>query len=474
MRAVLVALLLSGSLACGAGPAPESPSTRHAPNLVFILADDLGYGELGCYGQKLIRTPNLDRLAAEGMRFTQFYAGATVCAPSRSVLMTGRHGGRTWVRGNGPADVQTLRSEDVGVAERLRAAGYATALCGKWGLGEIGSTGHPNRKGFDHFFGYLSQHHAHNYYPPFLVRNEEKVALRNVPADAPGADLPSGAGWAKERVDYSHDLIAEDALAWLRRQGGRPFFLYLALTIPHANNEGSKGTGNGQEVPDLGDYADRPWPDPDKGQAAMIARMDRDVGRLLELLRELGLERDTLVLFSSDNGHHQEGRNNPDLFDANGPLRGKKRDLYEGGIRVPFLARWPGTVPAGVVSDHLGSFADFMPTACELAGVPAPDTDGLSLLPLLQGRAEAQPRHAYLYWEFYEQGSKQAVRFGDWKAVRMPMFDGKTELYDLSRDLGEEKDLAAAHPEIVAKAEAFMKEAHVPNPNWKVPAPRRK
>jgi uncharacterized sulfatase len=443
------------------------PPAPAAPNVVLIMADDLGYGDLGCYGQEKIATPRLDRLAAEGVRFTQFYAGSTVCAPSRCVLMTGRHTGRCWVRGNAGGrdmEAQTLRDEDKTVAEVFKDAGYATGQFGKWGLGELGSPGHPNAQGFDEFFGYLNQRHAHNYYPPFLVHNGAKVALRNVPADG---DLDLGDGWAQERVDYSHDLVMAKALDWLAANRDRPFFLYLPLTIPHANNEGRRGTGNGQEVPDYGFYADKGWPDPDKGQAAMITRMDADIGRLLDRLREYGIDDNTLVLFTSDNGPHQEGGNRPDFFDANGPFRGLKRALYDGGIRVPMIARWPGTIAAGAVSDHVGYGGDFFATACQLTGQPLPEgLDSVSFVPELKG--EPQPEHPYLYWEFYEQGSRQAVRFGDWKAVRQPMFSGQVELYDLATDPGESTDLAAQHADLVEKAKAMMDEAHTPDAKWQV------
>ena len=443
------------------------------PNLVFILADDLGYGDLGCYGQKRIQTPHLDRLADEGMKFTQFYAGSTVCAPSRCVLMTGLHTGHCWVRGNaGGANMmaQTLRDEDRTVAEVFKDAGYATAQFGKWGLGELGSPGHPNRQGFDYFYGYLSQHHAHNYYPSFLIRNDEIVRLRNVPAqETPGR----GDGWAKEKIDYSHDLIMAEALQWLGAHRTQSFFLYLSLTIPHANNEASRATGNGQEIPDYGIYAQQDWPDPDKGQAAMITRMDRDIGRLLAQLKEYQLDENTLVLFSSDNGPHKEGGNNPDFFEANGPLRGMKRALYEGGIRVPMLARWPGKVPSGKTSDHLGYFGDLFATVCELTGQPTPaGLDSISFLPALLGKTQDQKQHDYLYWEFYEQGSRQAVRFGDWKAIRQPMRQGKIELYNLAEDLGETTDLASSQPEKVAQAARLLDQAHRPDPKWKVPARR--
>src|SRR4030095_217800 len=325
------------------------------PNLVFILADDLGYGELGCFGSKLIKTPYLDRMAAEGMKFTRFYAGSPVCAPSRSVLMTGLHTGHTRVRGNaGKANLkaQNLQAEDVTVAEVLQKVGYSTALIGKWGIGHPGSDGLPNKKGFDYFYGYLDQLHAHNPYPDFIMRNGEVVKLRNkiTPGTSGRAREDErgliGAGIAEKPLDYVPDLMVAEALKWVKEQKDRPFFMYWSLISPHANNEGTKH-GRGQEVPDLRPYADKYWPVPDKGHAASITRLDGDLGRLLALLKDLGIDEQTLVIFSSDNGHHKEGGNNPDLFDANGPYRGLKRDLYEGGIRVPTIARWPGKVRAG-------------------------------------------------------------------------------------------------------------------------------
>ncbi len=452
----LLPLWLTTVLSSSAQSAPDRP------NVILILADDLGYGELGCFGQEKIRTPRLDQMAAEGMRFTSFYAGSTVCAPSRCVLMTGKHTGRARIRGNARLP---LLPEDVTVAEVFQAAGYRTALCGKWGLGEEGSTGLPARQGFDFFFGYLNQHHAHNYYPTFLIRNEDRVVLPNIPAH----EDAQGGGWAAERKAWSHDLIMEEALDFIRQAHAGPFFLYLALTVPHANNERARSLGNGQEMPDYGIYAERDWPEPDKGQAAMISRMDRDVGRVIDLIEELGAAERTLVMFSSDNGHHQEGGNRPEFFDANGPLRGMKRDLYEGGIRVPTIAWWPGTVPAGQASGHPGYQGDFMATVCALTDRPEPDgTQSISFLPELQGRPAEQQRHEYLYWEFYERGGRQAVRFGQWKALRGPGFDGKVELYDLDADPGETVDLAPGNPQLVDRAIGMMKEAHRPDSQWRV------
>jgi arylsulfatase A-like enzyme len=461
-----LSLCLAAPRVAAAENATDKPARK--PNVIVILADDLGYGELGCYGQQLIQTPHLDAMAKDGMRFTQFYAGSTVCAPSRSVLMTGQHTGRTWVRGNGKTDAQTLRESEITLATLLKSAGYATALCGKWGLGELGSTGHPNKQGFDYFYGYLNQHHAHNYYPPFLVRNSEIVPLRNVPADNPKANEPSGAGWAKEKRDYTHDLFMEEALTWVKKQQQNPFFLYLALTIPHANNEAKNGVGDGQEVPDYGIYADKPWTNQNKGQAAMISRMDKDIGRLIAQLKEQGVDNNTLIIFTSDNGPHKEGNNDPQFFNASGPLTGIKRSLTEGGIRVPTLMRWPGTIPANKISDHVGYAADILPTVCALAGIEQPkNIDGLSIAPTLTGQG-TQAQHAYLYWEFYELSGRQAVRFGNYKAIREPLFTGSIKIYDLAQDIAEKNDLAEQRPELVEKAAAYMKEAHVPNPNWEV------
>ena len=437
------------------------------PNIIFILADDLGYGDVGCYGQKRIKTPHIDRLAREGMRFTDFYAGCTVCAPSRCVLMTGLHMGHCYVRGNaGQRDrsIQILRDQDVTVAEVLKTAGYTTALCGKWGLGEEDSIGAPNKQGFDYFFGYLNQHHAHNYYPAYLFENGKRHPLKNV---VPGQG-EFGSGVASEKVEYSPDLIAAAALKWVEQNKDRPFFLYYAPTLPHANNEAGK---QGMEVPDLGQYASTDWPAPQKAHAAMISRLDADVGKLLELLERLKLAESTLVFFSSDNGPHREGGNDPDFNDSNGPLRGIKRDLTEGGIRVPFIARWPGQIRAGATSDFVSSFVDILPTLTEVTGLRQidlpPDIDGFSIAPTLFETRKQKPQH-YLYWAFYERGGAQAIRAGQWKAIQQP-YHSPVRLYDLTRDIGEERDLAAQHPEIVTRLTELMRQAYTPAENWKLP-----
>ncbi len=439
------------------------------PNIIFILADDLGYGDLGCYGQKQILTPRLDQMAIEGMRFTQFYAGCTVCAPSRSVLMTGQHTGRTWVRGNAGGEnsiIQSLRAEDVTVADVLKGAGYKNGLIGKWGLGEVDQPGFPLNKGFDYFYGYLSQVHAHNYYPEFLYRNADRVKLQNVVERPSGQKQDFLGGSATKKVEYSHDLFAQEALSFVRDNAERPFFLYLALTIPHANNEATRMTGNGAEVPSFGIYANREWSDQDKGQAAMITRMDADIGRLIDLLQELGIDKNTLIMFSSDNGPHSEAGHSPKTFQPSGELKGMKRSLTEGGIRVPMIARWPEKIAPGSVSNFVGSFQDILPTLKELSESPTiADTTGVSLVPTLLGTGQ-QAQHEYLYWEFYEQGSRQSVRFGDWTAIREPMFDGDVKLYNLSNDLAQSNNVASENPEVVARAIGFMEQAHQPNKNW--------
>jgi arylsulfatase A len=446
----------------------NAAASQNRPNIIFILADDLGYGDLGCYGQETIQTPNLDRMAAEGMIFTDHYAGTTVCAPSRCCLMTGLHTGHAYIRGNSevqPMGQMPLPADTVTVPKLLKQAGYTTALIGKWGLGGPGSTGIPNRQGFDYFFGYLCQRHAHNYYPEFLFRNEERVLLANEvrPVNPPG-------GVATKRVQYSHDLFSAAALDFVSGHKRRPFFLYLAYTIPHANDEAKP---DGMEVPSYGPYGKEDWPNPQKGHAAMITRMDSDIGRLFARLKALGLDDKTLVLFSSDNGPHKEGGADPDFFDSNGALRGQKRDLYEGGIRVPLIARWPGHIAAGSGTNHVSAFWDFLPTFCDLVGITPPeDIDGISMLPTLLGEPARQEEHPYLYWEFHEQGKKQAVRMGDWKAIRLNVAkdpNGPIELYNLKDDLGEERNIADQHPEIVRQMAEIMKTARTPSDRWPWP-----
>jgi arylsulfatase A-like enzyme len=465
--AIVLGMATTTALAAwGAQPSGPAASTAHKPSIIFILADDLGYGDLGCYGQTRIKTPNLDQLAADGIRFTNFYAGSTVCAPSRCTLMTGFHTGHGLIRGN---STLALRPQDLTVAEVLKQAGYHTGLIGKWGLGNPNTTGVPQKKGFDEFLGYLDQVHAHDYYTDYLWRYDP-------PSNAqPGYDgrmeFPENRGGQKGL--YIHDLFTKAALNFVRihkpepLNNYRPFFLYLAYTIPHANNEEGQRTGNGMQVPSDAPYSAEPWPQTEKNYAAMITRMDADIGRLMDKLKELKIDDNTVVFFSSDNGPHKEGGVDPKFFQSAGPFRGIKRDLYEGGIRVPLIVRWPGKIKRGMVSDRIGAFWDFLPTAAEIAQAKVPEQlDGLSLLPALLGKPNINP-HDFLYWEFHERGFQQAVRMGDWKAVR-PQTGKPLELYNLTTDPGEKENVADKNPEVVAKMEAYLKTARTDSEQWPI------
>jgi arylsulfatase A-like enzyme len=447
------------------------------PNIVLILADDLGYGDLGCYGQEKIQTPNIDRLAREGMRFTHFYAGASVCAPSRCVLMTGKHGGRCRVRGNAPTAQrhrQSLQAEDTTVTAMLRQAGYATALAGKWGIGDADTPGHPLLHGFDRTFGYLDQIHAHMFYPEWLWRGREKIALPNEVRPVPvGKDGEWGTGGITTKpVAYSPKLMLDEALGFIEQNKAGLFFLYFATTIPHANNEAAKELGNGAEVPDLGAYKDKPWPEPEKGYAAMISYLDAQVGAILERLEALGLDQKTLVVFTSDNGPEKKQFAGYDttFFKSAGPHRGFKRDHTDGGIRVPFIVRWPGKIKGATVSGHVGYFGDFFATATELSGVEPPaGLDSISLVPTLLGRANEQRSHDFLYWEYpggSVSSSQAALMDGRWKAIRSGSSTAPLELFDLHADAGEARDVAAAHPDIVAKLDAYLNTAREDAPDW--------
>lgn len=474
LRYCCIVLLLAG---CETAPGEED----RPPNIIMIMADDLGYGELGSYGQEKIRTPHLDRLAEEGMRFTQFYAGSAVCAPSRSVLLTGQHTGRTPIRGNMevlPIGQEPLPDEAVTIAEVLKKAGYATGAFGKWGLGGPDTEGLPTRQGFDEFFGYLCQRRAHYYYPEFLYRGEERVPLEgNEVID--DLERHPGSGPAVRAATYSHDVISDEALRFIEAHRDEPFFLYLPSTIPHVSIEvpdealepylDDEGRSIFPENPFQGNHYSA-QERPHAAYAAMISRLDRDVGRIIAGLEELGLAENTIVMFTSDNGPSTQGGSDPEFFRSAGPLRGLKRDLYEGGIRVPMIAWGPGHVPAGIVSDQVWAMWDLLPTAADLAGTEPPaDVDGVSMHTALLG-GDPPREHDHLYWEFYEQGSAQAVRKGEWKAVRQPMFTGEIELYDLSRDPGETTDLAEEHPELVGEILRIMEEAHTPSPLWQVSA----
>ena len=417
----------------------QRQATERPPNIVWIMLDDLGYADTGCYGSEKIRTPQIDTLAAQGLKFTNCYAGATVCAPSRCVLMTGLHTGHASIRAN--AGTAPILPEDVTIGEVLQQAGYATGVFGKWGLGDARTSGEPRLQGFDESFGYLHQIHAHSYYPEFLWSNGEKYPL---PGNADG-----------KREQYTADIIFDRSLDFVRNNKDRPFFLYGAYTLPHGRFE----------APDDAPYTGEDWPQVEKNYAAMITRADSHVGRLLELLDHLALAENTVVFFTSDNGGT---RQRSAFFECNKPLRGFKGDLYEGGIRVPMLARWPGKIDPGAVSDTSWAFWDFFPTACELAGTPVPSgLDGVSALPNLIGSSRAA--HEYLYWEHHSFDRKtsvlrpgsmwRAVRMGDWKAVR-PKPDAPAELYNLAEDIGESNNLAGSRPEVLGKIESLMAEVH--------------
>jgi len=445
---------------------------QQSPNIIFILADDLGYGDPGCYGQQKIKTPNIDAMATQGLRFTQFYAGTAVCAPSRASFMTGRHTGHTPVRGNQgfkPEGQFPLPDTSVTIATRLQQQGYTTADFGKWGLGYPGSTGVPTKQGFETFYGYNCQTLAHNYYPDHLWQNDTKVPLT--------ANLSSDAL-------YSADLIHEHAMQFLEQQtGAHPFFLFLSYTLPHAAlsvphdsvydyyvKEFNEAPLDKDKTPHFEKAAFEPYPH--AAYAAMVTRLDRYVGEVMAEVKKLGIADNTLILFSSDNGPHKEGGNDPYFFNSNGGFRGIKRDLYEGGIREPFIACWKGKIKAGTTTDYAGAFWDLFPTFLQLAGspvTPQESIDGISIWPVLSGHPKQQPEHEYLYWEFHENGGSQAIRWHQWKGIRLNVNkdkDAPIELFNINNDPDEKNNIAALHPDIVQKMAAFMTQAHKPDKNW--------
>lgn len=476
-KTILCSVFLAGTLAAAVPDscrADGGTTEQSLPNIILIVADDLGYAEIGAYGQEKILTPTLDRLADEGMRFTQFYAGAPVCASSRSVLMTGQHAGHTRVRGNSfPEDngMQELFPEDVTLAEVLRAAGYTTALIGKWGLGMNGTGGHPNRQGFDYFFGYLSQHHAHNFYPTFVWRNEEKVGLPNVVKPMGNGHL-YGAGVATEKNVYVPDLMKDEALAFIEQNHEKPFFIYYATNVPHSNNEATKiRRADGAEVPDLGVYSDRDWMLGAKRHAAMISRMDSDIGAILQRLEDHGIADNTIVIFTSDNGPHVDHAEPMDFFTPADPLQGWKMTLWEGGIRVPLLVRWPGQVAAGTVEETPAYFGDIMATFARLSGQQTPPgSDSSDMLPLLTGQPGRFEAHDFLYWEFLGKDTGiVGLMEGRWKGIIRKNNPGHLELYDLQTDIAETRDVAAEHPEIVKSLRDYMLSERTASEIWSSP-----
>lgn len=448
------------------------------PNVIYLLADDLGYAELGCYGQKIIETPNIDSIARDGIRFTQHYSGNAVCAPARCNLMTGKHPGHAYIRSNGnPKHLQHLKGKfgwefpgqnpipdaEVTIAEMLKQKDYATGAAGKWGLGHFGTTGDPNKQGFDLFYGFNCQVHAHNHYPKFLWRNGKKEIL-------PGNDR------TLHGDTYSQDKFVEVGLEFIRQNRERPFFLYMPFAVPHLSIQvPEESLAKYKSKIEEAEYEHRGYlkhPFPRAGYAAMITHLDSGVGQILDLLKELGLEENTLVMFSSDNGptFNRLGGSDSEFFTSAGSFRGLKGSLYEGGIRVPLVARWPGKIKGGSTTDHQSAFWDIMPTLAEISGTKIPDgIDGISFAPTLLGQDSKQQKHEYLYWEFPSYGGQQAVRVGNWKAVRQNMLRKnnkdplRIELYNLKDDIAEQRDVAADHPKLVAKFRTIMQENHTPS-----------
>jgi len=460
-------------LSCQTKPKQEDVKPDK-PNIIFILADDLGYGDLSCQGQKKFQTPNIDQLAKEGMTFTQHYAGSTVCSPSRSVLLTGQHTGHTPIRGNkrdGDKGNWPLPSESITVAEILQQNGYTTGAFGKWGLGYPGSQGDPNEQGFDEFFGYNDQTLAHNYYPYFLNHNQDTVWLEKNAGTGQGT--------------YAPIPIHEQALKFLEDNKDKPFFMYYPSVIPHAElfapeeyiekyrekflpEKNYTGSDEGHPRYKIGGYGSQP--DSHAAFAAMVNLLDDQVGEILDKLTELGIDKNTIIIFSSDNGPHLEGGADPDYFDSNGPYQGYKRDLYEGGIRMPMFVRWRGKIKAASTSNHMSAFWDFLPTVTEIIGADNPENiDGISFLPSLLG-SKKQPEHDYLYWEFHEKNGRLAIRQGVWKLIRYDVFTPEkttTELYNLANDPGEVYNVANENPEITKKLLDLLESARTPSEDFK-------
>lgn len=486
---LVVGLFLVGCTGENQKKNAENNNEPSLPNIVYILADDLGYGDLSVYGQEKFDTPNIDQLAKEGLLFTQHYSGSTVCAPSRSALMTGLHTGHTPIRGNRASGWTNpheegqfpLKAEALTVAELLKQTGYRTGAFGKWGLGFVGTEGDPNKQGFDEFYGYNCQGQAHRYYPTHLWDNNQKIMLD-------GNDT-------KNKVVYAPDVIHEKALNFIRENSDNPFFLYVPSVIPHAeliapndsiwntfvnifeerpwgndNTSGPRWKGNDYGAHDYRANGYASQEKPKTAFAAMVTRLDKQVGEIIHLLVKLGIADNTLVIFSSDNGPHMEGGADPDFFNSSGVVRGRKRDLYEGGIRVPMIAKWPKEIKAGSTTDHVSAFWDILPTFAEITGADTPqNSDGISMLPVLKGQTENQKKHDHLYWEFHEQNGKQGVRMGDWKGVRFNVFDnpdGPIELYDLSKDPKELQNIAKENPQIVTEIDRLMKSSRTVNDDF--------
>ena len=458
MNKTLVSTLLLVPVACQSENVQDNGKVpMQTPNIVYIMADDLGIGDLGCYGQQQIKTPSIDGLARNGMMFMRHYSGSSISAPSRCTLLTGKHTGHAAIRGNKPVTLADgekydtpLPAKEVTVAKLLKQKNYRTACIGKWGMGGPDSEGHPNRHGFDYFYGYLGQGHAHSYYPPFLFENNEKIML--------------------EKKHYSHNLIVEKALDFIDKNAEHPFFLYFSPTIPHAElavpeENMQQYEGQFQEKPFAGGHYCA-QPKPRAAYAAMVTLLDTNVGQIIELLKRKGVYENTIIIFTSDNGVHKEGGHDPEYFNSNAGLRGIKRDFYEGGIRTPFIVEWPGMIAPGSRNQHVSAFWDFLPTVCDITGISTPhDIDGISYLPVLKGLE--QPEHDYLYYEFYEKQGTQAVIQDDWKLISLQVNAPKKthyELYNLKTDPKEQHNVAVLHPDRVEQLKALIKQAHTKNP----------
>ncbi len=459
---VLLTLFLAVTGSCN-NHGQQSRENNSKPNVILFLCDDLGYGDLSLLGQKSFSTPNIDRLAEEGISFTNFYAGCSVCAPSRVSLLTGKHSGHTSVRNwkHGLA----VGDQEMTLARVMKEAGYVTAQIGKWDCGHPVPVDDPQRKGFDYFFGYLNSWHAHNYYPEFLYRNGEKVELRNKlqvdeNGENPWKNMPEGPGVAEVKEDYVPFLLDREGLEFIDKNKDKPFFLVLSYNTPHANPQKKP---DGMEVPSYGPFEGKDWPDPEKGFAAMIDNLDKSVAKIMDRLVKHGIDENTMFIFCSDNGPHNQGGHDVEFFNSNGDLRGAKVDLYEGGIRTPFLVRWPKVIQPGSKSEHLGAFWDVLPTLAEIVGSDTPDDiDGISFLPLLQGMTDRQRQHKYLYWELNAVGGKQAIRKGKWKAVKLNVSNDQpvlTELYNLETDPGESTNVADRYPGVLEEILPLFNEA---------------
>ena len=468
MDSKLITAALLGAV-CATGCAPKEKEQRR-PNIIYIMTDDLGYNDLGCYGAKHIKTPNIDRLAAEGIRFTHHYAGTSVSAPSRCALMTGLHTGHTQIRGNLQYETggqHPLEPNTVTVATKMKEAGYATALIGKWGLGSEGTVGEPTNQGFDYYFGYLCQVRAHNHAPEYLIENGEKIYLGNTVKYTDKSHWTEGeASVPIEKKVFSQQLFTDKAIEFIDNNKDNPFFLYFPVIIPHDNGEADPDQRY-SDILSYEPYENEAWSDNEKGYAAMVTYLDNEIGRIMDKLRETGLDKNTLVIFTSDNGG-----DSPGFFreESNAPFRGVKRDLYEGGLRVPFIAYWNGTIKGGQVTDNVVASWDFMPTACELAGATPPKgIDGISYLPTLLGKE--QPQHDYLYFEFHEQGGKQAVIKDGWKLICLDAkYRAKSyfELYNINEDIHEDNNLAAQNPEKAKELLEIMVNARTENELFKL------